>query len=74
MATYLAGLWIDEESLPGQSVWWLHDGPRHFPATIPHQHLHLVLSPATVFLKRQASAGFRLWPAMRISAWIQAKT
>ena len=55
MATYLAGLWIDEESLPGQGVWWLHTmALAIFLPLIPHtKHLHLVLSPATVFLKRQ---------------------
>ena len=55
MATYLAGLWIDEESLTGQSVWWLHTmALAIFLPLIPHtKHLHLVLSPATVFLKRQ---------------------
>ena len=55
MATYLAGLWIDEESLAGQGVWWLHTMALViFLPLIPHtKHLHLVLSPATVFLKRQ---------------------
>jgi Fe-S oxidoreductase len=55
MATYLAGLWLDEESLAGQSVWWLHTAALViFLPLIPHtKHLHLVLSPATVFLKRQ---------------------
>jgi Fe-S oxidoreductase len=55
MATYLAGLWMDEESRAGQSVWWLHTmALLIFLPLIPHtKHLHLVLSPATVFLKRQ---------------------
>jgi Fe-S oxidoreductase len=55
MATYLAGIWIDEESIAGQSVWWLHTAALLiFLPLIPHtKHLHLVLSPATVFLKRQ---------------------
>jgi Fe-S oxidoreductase len=55
MATYLAGLRMDEESLAGQSVWWLHTlALVIFLPLIPHtKHLHLVLSPATVFLKRQ---------------------
>ena len=54
MVTYLAGLWIDEESLAGQGVWWLHTlALLIFLPLIPHtKHLHLVLSPATVFLKR----------------------
>src|SRR5260370_547195 len=55
MATYLAGLRMDEESLAGQGVWWLHTmALAIFLPLIPHtKHLHLVLSPATVFLKRQ---------------------
>src|SRR5204862_1020456 len=55
MVTYLAGLWIDENSAAGQAVWWLHTGALlTFLPLIPHtKHLHLVLSPATVFLKRQ---------------------
>jgi Fe-S oxidoreductase len=55
MATYLAGLWMDEESAAGQGVWWLHTlALLIFLPLIPHtKHLHLVLSPATVFLKRQ---------------------
>jgi Fe-S oxidoreductase len=55
MATYLAGLWMDEDTVTGQSVWWLHTMALViFLPLIPHtKHLHLVLSPATVFLKRQ---------------------
>src|ERR1019366_8594299 len=55
MATYLAGLRMDEDSVAGQSVWWLHTlALVIFLPLIPHtKHLHLVLSPATVFLKRQ---------------------
>src|SRR4051812_43129677 len=55
MATYLAGLWVDEESPMGQGVWWLHTlALLIFLPLIPHtKHLHLVLSPATVFLRRQ---------------------
>jgi len=55
MATYLAALWIDEETVTGQAVWWLHTlALLIFLPLIPHtKHLHLVLSPATVFLKRQ---------------------
>ncbi|MEO8369744.1 MAG: (Fe-S)-binding protein [Candidatus Solibacter sp.] len=54
MVTYLAALWIDEETVLGQSVWWLHTlSLLIFLPLIPHtKHLHLVLSPATVFLKR----------------------
>jgi Fe-S oxidoreductase len=55
MATYLAGLRMDEDSVAGQSVWWLHTlALVIFLPLIPHtKHLHLVLSPVTVFLKRQ---------------------
>jgi Fe-S oxidoreductase len=55
MITYLAGLWIEEETLAGQAVWWLHTAALlTFLPLIPHtKHLHLVLSPVTVFLKRQ---------------------
>jgi len=54
MATYLAGLWMEEESLAGQGVWWLHTvALLIFLPLIPHtKHLHLLLSPFTVFLKR----------------------
>ena len=67
---------MDEESLAGQGVWWLHTlALLVFLPLIPHtKHLHLVLSPATVFLKRQGSAGFRRSPATRISDWIRART
>lgn len=55
MVTYLAGLRIDEESVAGQAVWWLHTvALLIFLPLIPHtKHLHLILSPATVFLKRE---------------------
>ena len=55
MATYLAGLWIVDESIGGQAVWWLHTAALLiFLPLIPHtKHLHLILSPATVLLKRE---------------------
>lgn len=55
MATYLAALWMDEQTEAGQGVWWVHTvALLIFLPLIPHtKHLHLVLSPATVFLKRQ---------------------
>ena len=54
MATYLGGLWVEEESVAGQAVWWVHTlALLVFLPLIPNtKHLHLVLSPATVFLKR----------------------
>jgi len=54
MLTYLAGMWFGDESIAGQSVWWTHTAALLiFLPLIPHtKHLHLVLSPATVFLER----------------------
>jgi Fe-S oxidoreductase len=53
--TYLAALWFDEESTAGRVTWWLHTiALLVFLPLIPHtKHLHLALSPATVFLRRQ---------------------
>jgi Fe-S oxidoreductase len=55
MATYLAGLSIGDGGAAGTVVWWLHTlALLVFLPLIPHtKHLHLVLSPATVFLKRE---------------------
>ena len=55
MVTYLAGMWMDEESIAGQGIWWLHTAALViFLPLIPHtKHLHLLLSPATVLLKRE---------------------
>uniref|UniRef100_Q029C6 4Fe-4S ferredoxin-type domain-containing protein n=1 Tax=Solibacter usitatus (strain Ellin6076) TaxID=234267 RepID=Q029C6_SOLUE len=55
MITYLAGIWMDEDSAGGQAVWWLHTAALLiFLPLIPHtKHLHLVLSPVTVLLKRE---------------------
>jgi Fe-S oxidoreductase len=55
MITYLAGLWLGEASVAGRAVWWLHTLTiLAFLPLIPHtKHLHLALSPVTVFLKRQ---------------------
>jgi Fe-S oxidoreductase len=58
MVTYLAGLprfGFDESSTAGRINWWLHTlALLAFLPLIPHtKHLHLVLSPVTVFLKRQ---------------------
>ena len=76
MVTYLAGL-VDRRGIAaGQGVWWLHTlALLIFLPLIPHtKHLHLVLSPATVFLKRQGFSRFRRWPATRISASTPART
>ncbi len=54
MITYLAGLAVPDTSLAGHAFWWLHTlALLAFLPLIPHtKHLHLVLSPLTVFLKR----------------------
>jgi Fe-S oxidoreductase len=54
MLSYLAGMWVGDETVVGQSVWWIHTAALlFFLPLIPHtKHLHLVLSPATVFLER----------------------
>src|SRR5215471_10380315 len=54
MITYLMGLLTGDDSIAGQAVWWTHTAALLiFLPLIPHtKHLHLVLSPATVFLKR----------------------
>ena len=53
MATFLLTWRLDEHSLAGQVNWWLHMAiVVAFMALIPaSKHLHLLLSPATVFLK-----------------------
>jgi Fe-S oxidoreductase len=58
MVTYLVGLprfGLNESSTAGQINWWMHTAALLvFLPLIPHtKHLHLVLSPATVFLTRQ---------------------
>lgn len=54
MITYLAWLAYPETSAAGHVIWWAHTLTLlAFLPLIPHtKHLHLVLSPATVFLKR----------------------
>ena len=54
MVTYLAGLAMDEGSTAARGNWWLHTFTLlAFLPLIPHtKHLHLLLSPATVFLRR----------------------
>ena len=55
MASYLAGMWLEEGTTAGQINWWVHTlALLSFLPLIPHtKHLHLALSPLTVFLKRQ---------------------
>ena len=54
MATYLAAFWTGEGSTAERALWWLHTlALLAFLPLIPHtKHLHLVLSPAAVFLRR----------------------
>jgi Fe-S oxidoreductase len=54
MITYLAGLTMHETSTAARANWWLHTLTLlAFLPLIPHtKHLHLVISPATVFLRR----------------------
>jgi Fe-S oxidoreductase len=63
MVTYLAGLAFDENSTGERISWWLHTLALFvFLPLIPHtKHLHLALSPVTVFLKR---AGFSRIPPL----------
>ena len=55
MATYLAGLALKDGTGAAHAVWWLHTlSLVIFLPLIPHtKHLHLALSPVTIFLRRQ---------------------
>jgi Fe-S oxidoreductase len=54
MATYLAAFFVADTSTAARLLWWAHTVTLLvFLPIIPHtKHLHLVLSPATVFLSR----------------------
>jgi Fe-S oxidoreductase len=54
MVTYLAAFFVPEGSPQVKALWWTHTlALLIFLPLIPHtKHLHLVLSPITVFLKR----------------------
>src|ERR1035441_4902810 len=54
MATYLASFFVTDASTAARALWWIHTlALLTFMPIIPHtKHLHLVLSPATVFLSR----------------------
>jgi Fe-S oxidoreductase len=54
MITYLAGLALPETGLGWRAMWWAHTLVLlAFLPLIPHtKHLHLILSPATILLKR----------------------
>jgi Fe-S oxidoreductase len=55
MITYMPTWWVPETSLAGQTLWWIHTLTLlAFLPLIPHtKHLHLILSPLTIFLDRQ---------------------
>jgi Fe-S oxidoreductase len=54
MATYLAAFFVADTAPAARVLWWLHTmALLTFLPLIPHtKHLHLVLSPATIFLSR----------------------
>jgi Fe-S oxidoreductase len=54
MTTYLASFWVAADSPAARILWWIHTlALLIFLPLIPHtKHLHLVLSPATIFLSR----------------------
>ena len=54
MATYLASFFLTDADPATRALWWIHTlAILVFLAIIPHtKHLHLILSPATVFLSR----------------------
>jgi Fe-S oxidoreductase len=58
MATYLASFYVTDTSLSARLLWWAHSlALLTFLPLIPHtKHLHLVLSPATIFLSRGSFA------------------
>jgi Fe-S oxidoreductase len=54
MITYLARFWVPEGSAAGWAVWWAHTLLLlcFLPLIPGTKHMHLVLSPLTVFLER----------------------
>ena len=54
MITYLAAFAVSESSPAARALWWIHAlSILVFLPIIPHtKHLHLVISPATIFLSR----------------------
>jgi Fe-S oxidoreductase len=58
MATYLASFFVTGQSTAARLLWWGHSlALLTFLPLIPHtKHLHLVLSPATIFLSRGSFA------------------
>jgi Fe-S oxidoreductase len=58
MATYLAAFFVADTDISARILWWGHTlALLTFLPLIPHtKHLHLVLSPATIFLSRGSYA------------------
>jgi len=58
MATYLASFFVADTDSSARVLWWVHTlALLIFLPILPHtKHLHLVLSPATVFLSRGSFA------------------
>jgi Fe-S oxidoreductase len=54
MVSYIAAFFVADDGIAVQALWWIHTlALLVFLPLIPHtKHLHLVLSPLTVFLKR----------------------
>jgi Fe-S oxidoreductase len=54
MVTYLAAFFVADADPSARALWWIHSLTLlAFLPLIPHtKHLHLVLSPATIFLSR----------------------
>jgi Fe-S oxidoreductase len=63
MATYLASFYVTDASLAAHLLWWAHTlSLLVFLPLVPHtKHLHLILSPFTIFLSR---GGFSHIPAL----------
>jgi Fe-S oxidoreductase len=63
MVTYMPTWWVADNSNLGHALWWLHTlALLAFLPLIPHtKHLHLLLSPAAIFLKRE---GFSQIPTL----------
>lgn len=55
MVTYMPQYWVHGNSTTASLLWWIHSlCILAFLPLIPHtKHLHLVLSPLTIFLKRE---------------------
>ncbi|HTJ30552.1 MAG TPA: (Fe-S)-binding protein [Acidobacteriaceae bacterium] len=63
MLTYLAAFFVADTSLASRILWWTHTLVLvSFLPLVPHtKHLHLILSPATIFLSR---GGFSAIPPL----------